>query len=95
MENPETRIGLDENGEARWREIQLLVNIVMPDPSCQPFYLSDDATLFEIYNHKEAIIRQRLSGYFGGLIGVDIRQPIWKLVDELKKLYPGWPEEWE
>ena len=37
MANPETRIGLDENGEARWREIQLLVNIIMPDPSCHRF----------------------------------------------------------
>jgi hypothetical protein len=95
MQHSSIKIALDTNGQARWREIQLLVNIVMPDPSCQPFYLSDDASLFEIYNHREDIIRQRLAGYFGKSFKANMRQPLWKLVDELKGIYPGWPEDWE
>ena len=97
--DPKTHLGpklhLDPEGEARRREVLLLVNVIMPDPDCQPFYLSDEATVFEIYNHRENIIQRRLSGYFGTPITGNIRQPIWKLVDDLRALFPGWPDGYE
>ena len=39
----------------------------------------------------------RLEGYFGKPLRFEIRpkQPLLVLVDEIKKLYPGWPDEWQ
>jgi hypothetical protein len=95
MPNSDIKIALDQKGQVRSREIQLLVNVIMPDPYCQPFYLSDDTSVFEIYNHREETIRRRMEGYFGKPVTVNIRQPLWRLVDELKEAYPGWPDGWE
>jgi hypothetical protein len=94
---PEERIVLDGNGKERSREIQLLVNIIAPDPRYQPWYLADEASVFEIRDQSEATIRQRLEGYFGKPLRFEIRprQPLSELVDEIKKLYPGWPHEWD
>jgi hypothetical protein len=91
----DVKVALDDKGRARAREVQLLVNVIMPDPCCQPFYLSDKASAFEIYNHREETIRRRLEGYFGTPFALNIRQPLWSLVDQLKAAYPGWPEDWE
>jgi hypothetical protein len=92
---PNMKIALDEKGEARAREIQILVNVIMPDETLQPFYLSDHASAFEIYNHREDLIRKRLEGYFGKPFTLNIRQPLWSLVDQIKEAYPGWPDEWD
>jgi hypothetical protein len=87
---PEERIVLGEKGKLRSREIQLLVNIIAPDPQYQPWYLSDDASVFEIRDQDKTTIRQRLEGYFGKPLRFEIRarQPLLDLVDEIKKLYP-------
>jgi hypothetical protein len=88
-------VGLDTRGSERAREIQLLVNVVAPDPRYQPWYLADGTTLFDIrdYTQSEQTIRQRLEGYFGRplLFDAQLNLPLWQLVDEIKKLYPGWP----
>jgi hypothetical protein len=95
MPTSDIKVALDAKGQIRAREIQLLVNVIMPDPCCQPFYLSDSASVFEIYNHQEDIIRQRLEGYFGKPFHLNIRQPLWSLVDQIKEVYPDWPQGWE
>jgi hypothetical protein len=94
---PEERISLDAKSKLRSREIELLVNIIDPDPIYQPSYLADEASLFAVRDQSEATIRQRLEGYFGKPLRFELRptQPLWELVDEIKKLYPGWPDEWE
>ena len=93
----EERIILEANGQLRASEIELLVNIIAPDPRCQPWYLADGADLFAVRDQGVKIIRPRLEGYFGKPLRFEIRQgqPLWQLVDEIKKLYPGWPDEWE
>ena len=39
-------VGFGVEGRLRPREMQLLINVIVPDPRYQPYYLSDDATLF-------------------------------------------------
>jgi hypothetical protein len=94
---PEERIGLDEKSKPKRREIEILVNIITPDPNLQPWYLADEADLFAVSGQSEKIMRPRLGGYFGKPLKFEIRhrQPLWELVDEIKKLYPDWPDSRE
>ena len=73
------------------------MNIIAPDPEYQPWYLADEADLFAVRDQGERILRPRLEGYFGKPLKVEIekRQPLWELVDELKKHYPDWPDGWD
>ena len=93
----EIQIALDEKLQARAREVQLLVNIIAPDLRYQPWYLADKADLFAVREQGEEIIQPRLEGYFGKPLKFSLRhrQPIWELIDEIKKLYPDWPDGWE
>jgi hypothetical protein len=79
--------------DARRREIQLLLNIVEPDPSYQPFILTDEASLFSAVGSDEETMRRRLNSYFGGGIDLQLDLPMWKLVDDIKRQWPGWPED--
>ena len=91
----ETYITLGEKGSERSREIQLLVNIVAPDPRYQPWYLDDEATIFHVREQDEDVIRSRMEGYFGKSFRANLNQPLWCLIDDLKKQYPDWPNRWE
>ena len=94
---PEERIVLGEKSKPKRREIELLVNIIAPDPEYQPWYLADEADLFAVRDQGERIVRPRLEGYFGNPLRFEIRkrQPLWELVGDIKKAYPGWPDGWE
>jgi hypothetical protein len=35
-----------------------------------------------------------LALYFRGDFSFSLRQPILKLVDEIKSVYPNWPDDW-
>jgi hypothetical protein len=74
------KIVLGEKGEQRRREIELLVNIIAPDPEYQPWYLADEADLFAVRDQGERILRPRLEGYFGNPLKFEIkkRQPLWE-----------------
>jgi len=93
----EVQIALDEQLKIREREVQLLVNIVCPDIRYQPWYLSDHTDLFAVREQGGEIIRPRLEGYFGVPLKFELPhgQPVWKLIDEIKRLYPDWPDAWE
>jgi len=80
--------------DARQREIQLLINIVEPDPEYQPFILTDEASLFDAVGSDEDTMTQRLKSYFGGFDS-PLRLPLWKLVDAIKTHHPGWPDSFE
>ena len=95
MGETETHVALGPNSTLRGREIQLLINIVSPDPRYQPWYLHDSANIFDVRELNETIIRPRLEGYFGKPFDLDLSQPLWQLVDQIKDRYPGWPDEWE
>jgi hypothetical protein len=79
--------------ETRKREVQLLINVAEPDPQYQPFTLTDEASLLDGVATEPGEISRRLSTYFGADLGLDLRAPVWRLVDRIKQLRPGWPDE--
>ena len=79
--------------EVRKREVQLLINVVEPDPDYQPFILTDEASLLDAVLAEPREIATRLNTYFGADLGLDLRTPVWRLVDRIKQLRPGWPDE--
>jgi hypothetical protein len=79
--------------EARTREVQLLINVVEPDPEYQPFILTDEASLLDAVGHDEVEIQRRLDYYFGARLPISLGLPLWKFVDSVKGLRPGWPDE--
>ena len=79
--------------DARKREVQLLINVAEPDPEYQPFILTDEASILDGVATNPAEIARRLNTYFGAELGLDLRTPVWRLVDRIKQLRPGWPDE--
>lgn len=79
--------------EEREREIRYIFNIVQPDPEYQPIFLSDETTLLDATSYHESECRRRLEFYFGSPFPCDLRQTLWRLVDEMKQRFPGWPDE--
>lgn len=82
----------DTEVKKRQREIQLLINVQEPDPEYQPFLFTDEATVFEVNGDSEEEIREKYSNHFKEKFTVSLNMPLWKLVDEIKKKYPGWPD---
>ena len=78
----------------REREIQLLINVIEPDPEYQPFFISDLATFLDVTAQSEETTISRLEFYLKGEIPAPLKTPIWKFVDILKAKFPIWPEEW-
>ena len=95
MVKPPRKIEIADETETqrRSREVQLLINIVEPDPEYQPFLLTDEASLLDAVGADPDEMLHRLALYFGGDFSFSLRQPIWKLVDEIKAVYPGWPSD--
>ncbi len=58
-------IAPDTEVQRRAREVQLLLNVIEPDPEYQPFVLTDEASVFDAVGHEEDEIRRRLELYFG------------------------------
>jgi hypothetical protein len=86
-------VAADTEVKRRAREVQLLLNVVEPDPEYQPFVLTDEASVFDAVGHDEDEIRRRLELYFGRPVALDLSVPLWRLVDEIRAWRPGWPEE--
>ena len=87
-----------EFGEAkevkrRAREVQLLINLLVPDPSYQPMFVSDMASVFDVSDETEEQIRRKIEFYLGTTLTVPLNQPLWKLIDGLKATIPGWPDQ--
>jgi hypothetical protein len=79
--------------ESRQREVQLLINIAEPDPEYQPVILTDEASLLDAVGTAVEEITRRVNAYFRADLGLDMSLPVWRLVDEIKRLKPGWPDE--
>jgi len=69
------------------------MNIAEPDPEYQPFILTDEASLLDAVGTEAEKIMCRLNAYLGVDLALDISLPVWRLVDEIKRLRPGWPDE--
>jgi hypothetical protein len=78
--------------KARRREVQLLINIAEPDPQHQPLVVTDEASLLDAVGTDPDEIARRLDAYFGASLGLDLGAPIWRLVEMIKRVRPGWPE---
>jgi len=78
---------------ARGREVQLLINIAEPDPEFQPFALTDEASLLDAVCTPPTEIARRLDAYFRGNLELNLALPLWRLVDAVKRLRPGWPDD--
>jgi len=74
-------------------EIQLLINVVEPDPAYQPFLMTDEASFLDAVGCEPEEIQRRLDRYFGVPLGLSLTLPVWSYVDEVKRLRPGWPDE--
>ena len=83
----------DTETKARARGVQTLLNIVEPDPEYQPLILTDEACLFGAVATDEDEMLRRLAVHFLGEFSFSLRQPVWKLVDETKSVYPDWPDD--
>lgn len=79
--------------ELRRREIQILINIAEPDPEYQPFLLTDEASIFSAVGTDESVIRRRMTCYFDEDFELPLQLPLWRLVDRVRQLRPGWPED--
>jgi hypothetical protein len=78
--------------DRRKREVQLLINVIEPDPAYQPFVLTDLASVLDVTGVDEPQIRARLEFYLGEPFPVDLSMPVWQLVDEIKRIRSTWPE---
>lgn len=79
--------------KSRSREVQLLVNLIQPDPQYQPFFLSDEACFLDITSEGTAEIEAKLCSYFQGDLPAPITTPLWQFIEIVKQRYPGWPDE--
>jgi hypothetical protein len=79
--------------KARKREVQLIIDVAEPDPEYQAFILTDEASLLDAVATEPGEISRRLNTYFGADLGLDLGTPVWRLVDRIKQLRPGWPDE--
>jgi len=73
------------------REIQLLINIQQPDPEFQPLKINDNIMIFDVVTANESLIRTRFENYFEQPFNFDLKQPLWKLVEDIRLRMPDWP----
>ena len=81
--------------DARERDIQLLINIVEPDPEYQDPLVTDEASLLDAIGVDPATMTQRLKEHFGSDFDLPLQLPLWKLVDAIKTRHPNWPGSFE
>jgi len=79
--------------ERRAREVQLLVNVIEPDPEYQAVLLTDEASALDVSGKPEAEVIRRLESYLGHPLPVPLRTPLWRLVDAIQAARPCWPED--
>ena len=76
--------------EARRVDIDALVAILEPDAEFRPLFLSDEASAFDITSDSEEELRSRLVARVGEGVCVELHQPLWRLVDQINSVCPGW-----
>ena len=78
--------------ERRRREIEVLIGIAEPDPEYQGALVTDEASLLDAVGATPEEIQERLDAHFGGRLPIPLTTPLWRFVDTLKALRPGWPD---
>lgn len=94
MEVTEKRLEFasDLETRARWAAVVRLLEIVEPDADYRPWFISDEASLFDCTGYEEHEILAALRQEFGAGFLVQIGQPIWKVVDDIRRSFPAWPD---
>ena len=87
-------IAKSDETDQRTREVQLILNVVEPDPEYQATFISDEASFFDICGKDEKGIEENLRFYFKGELPAKLSTPVWQFVDIVKERYPGWPDNW-
>jgi len=62
--------------EARPREVQLLIQLVQPDPEYQPVFVSDESMLLDVATEPRAVVEARLEACLGRDLPLPITEPI-------------------
>ena len=91
---PKKRIVLAPHVETdrRRREIEVLIAIAEPDPEYQGVLVTDEASLLDAVGASPEEIQERLDAHFGGRLPIPLTTPLWRFVDTVKALRPGWPD---
>jgi hypothetical protein len=84
----------NDETESRSREVQLLQNVIEPDPEYQALFISDEANLLDISGLDSKEIEARIRFYFKGDLPAPLNIPVWQFIEMVKQKYPRWPEEW-
>jgi hypothetical protein len=71
-------------------EIQLLINIIQPNPRYQPI-ITDEACALDCSSASSETIRARLECYFGKL-PFKLTTPLCEVVRIFREIDPDWPE---
>lgn len=78
--------------DRRRRDIYALIAIAEPDPEYQGALVTDEAFLLDAVGASAAEIQDRLDAHFGDRVPIPLTTPLWRFVDALKALRPGWPD---
>ena len=73
-------------------EIQALIRIAEPDPEYQGPLVTDEASLLDAVGASPEEIQDRLDTHFGDRLPIPLTMPLWRFVDAVKALHPGWPD---
>ena len=82
----------DSNVSARSTLIAALIAVVEPDPEYWPYFISDEATIWDVSAETQEVIESRLRAEFGSIV-FDLGLPLWRLADSIKAQVPRWMEE--
>ncbi|MFA5835227.1 MAG: hypothetical protein WDA22_17240 [Bacteroidota bacterium] len=69
----------------RKRELDILINVIEPDSQYQPYFVSDKATVYDVFGYSEQELRNSLETHFKMKLDISLDLPIWKLIDVLKQ----------
>ncbi|CAH0535132.1 hypothetical protein VST7929_02793 [Vibrio stylophorae] len=84
----------NHHSQAVGREIQLLINLLEPDPALQPTWVSDEDCFFDICTLTRKEIEEKLRIYFRGELPADVSLPLWRFIAKVQEQYPSWPAFW-
>lgn len=88
------RVELADTSETdrRKREIQILVNVIQPDPEYQPFLVAGEAGPLDVSPAPVEEIQTRLEAYLGRPLPIPVTASLASLVDAIRAEDPEWPE---
>lgn len=78
--------------DARAREVQLVMNVIEPDPEFQPMFLSDESHILQCCRVEEDMIATRLRSFFGPSIELKLDGTVVEFIDSIKRQIPDWPD---